>query len=85
MVKALCRSVVIVKAQLLKCIFHFINFQLFRSFVAFPDFFKNSTSQWWQDQIKDFYNNIMKFDGLWIVSALSVSYLMLECKVKQFQ
>ncbi|KAG1930730.1 maltase-glucoamylase, intestinal [Pimephales promelas] len=38
----------------------------FRSFVAFPDFFKNSTSQWWQNEIKDFYNNIMKFDGLWI-------------------
>ncbi|XP_077049996.1 sucrase-isomaltase, intestinal [Siphateles boraxobius] len=43
-----------------------IQVELFRSFVAFPDFFKANTSQWWQNQIKDFYNNIMKFDGLWI-------------------
>ncbi|XP_067276076.1 sucrase-isomaltase, intestinal [Pseudorasbora parva] len=40
--------------------------ELFRAFVAFPDFFKNSTAQWWQDQIKDFYDKTMKFDGLWI-------------------
>ncbi|RXN16969.1 maltase- intestinal-like protein [Labeo rohita] len=40
--------------------------QLFRAFVAFPDFFKTSTATWWGQQIKDFYNNIMKFDGLWI-------------------
>uniref|UniRef100_A0A8C1FC37 alpha-glucosidase n=1 Tax=Cyprinus carpio carpio TaxID=630221 RepID=A0A8C1FC37_CYPCA len=24
------------------------------------------TAEWWGEQIKDFYNNIMKFDGLWI-------------------
>uniref|UniRef100_A0A671L7G6 alpha-glucosidase n=1 Tax=Sinocyclocheilus anshuiensis TaxID=1608454 RepID=A0A671L7G6_9TELE len=40
--------------------------ELFRAFAAFPDFFKNSTAEWWGEQIKDFYNNIMKFDGLWI-------------------
>uniref|UniRef100_A0A8C2KHW8 alpha-glucosidase n=1 Tax=Cyprinus carpio TaxID=7962 RepID=A0A8C2KHW8_CYPCA len=39
---------------------------LFRAFAAFPDFFKTSTAEWWGEQIKDFYNNIMKFDGLWI-------------------
>ncbi|XP_052438648.1 sucrase-isomaltase, intestinal-like [Carassius gibelio] len=38
----------------------------FRAFAAFPDFFKNSTAEWWGEQIKDFYNNIIKFDGLWI-------------------
>uniref|UniRef100_A0A8C1GXB6 alpha-glucosidase n=1 Tax=Cyprinus carpio TaxID=7962 RepID=A0A8C1GXB6_CYPCA len=40
--------------------------ELFRAFAAFPDFFKTSTAEWWGEQIKDFYNNIMKFDGLWI-------------------
>uniref|UniRef100_A0A673G4B9 alpha-glucosidase n=1 Tax=Sinocyclocheilus rhinocerous TaxID=307959 RepID=A0A673G4B9_9TELE len=40
--------------------------ELFRAFAAFPDFFKSSTAEWWGEQIKDFYNNIMKFDGLWI-------------------
>ncbi|KTG36911.1 hypothetical protein cypCar_00036484 [Cyprinus carpio] len=40
--------------------------ELFRAFVAFPDFFKNSTAEWWTQQIKDFYNNVIKFDGLWI-------------------
>ncbi|RXN35304.1 maltase- intestinal-like protein [Labeo rohita] len=38
----------------------------FRAFVAFPDFFKSSAAEWWGEQIKDFYNKIMKFDGLWI-------------------
>ncbi|XP_073692479.1 sucrase-isomaltase, intestinal-like [Garra rufa] len=40
--------------------------RLFRAFVAFPDFFRTSTAEWWAQQIKDFYNNVMKFDGLWI-------------------
>ncbi|XP_052387400.1 sucrase-isomaltase, intestinal-like isoform X2 [Carassius gibelio] len=40
--------------------------ELFRAFAAFPDFFKNGTAEWWGEQIKDFYKNIMKFDGLWI-------------------
>ncbi|KAM8771117.1 sucrase-isomaltase, intestinal isoform 2-T2 [Rhynchonycteris naso] len=37
-----------------------------RAHVAFPDFFKNSTAEWWEREIIDFYNNQMKFDGLWI-------------------
>uniref|UniRef100_A0A673K9X0 P-type domain-containing protein n=1 Tax=Sinocyclocheilus rhinocerous TaxID=307959 RepID=A0A673K9X0_9TELE len=40
--------------------------ELFRAFAAFPDFFKTSTAEWWREQIKDIYNNIMMFDGLWI-------------------
>ncbi|KAB1283121.1 Sucrase-isomaltase; intestinal [Camelus dromedarius] len=38
----------------------------FRAHVAFPDFFRNSTAEWWAREIIDFYNNQMKFDGLWI-------------------
>ncbi|XP_047731217.1 sucrase-isomaltase, intestinal [Prionailurus viverrinus] len=37
-----------------------------RAHVAFPDFFRNSTAEWWAKEIIDFYNNQMKFDGLWI-------------------
>ncbi|XP_041515159.1 sucrase-isomaltase, intestinal [Microtus oregoni] len=37
-----------------------------RAHVAFPDFFRNSTSEWWTTEIYDFYNNQMRFDGLWI-------------------
>ncbi|KAF6385497.1 sucrase-isomaltase [Rhinolophus ferrumequinum] len=37
-----------------------------RAHVAFPDFFRNSTAEWWEREIIDFYNNQMKFDGLWI-------------------
>ncbi|XP_073706325.1 sucrase-isomaltase, intestinal-like [Garra rufa] len=40
--------------------------ELFRAFAAFPDFFKKSTAEWWGEQIEYFYNNTMKFDGLWI-------------------
>lgn len=37
-----------------------------RAHVAFPDFFRNSTAEWWTREILDFYNGQMKFDGLWI-------------------
>ncbi|XP_008070613.1 sucrase-isomaltase, intestinal [Carlito syrichta] len=37
-----------------------------RAHVAFPDFFRNSTAEWWAQEIIDFYNEQMKFDGLWI-------------------
>ncbi|NXA19736.1 MGA protein, partial [Ibidorhyncha struthersii] len=39
---------------------------------AFPDFFRNSTVEWWKREILEFYNNptnpsrSVKFDGLWI-------------------
>ncbi|XP_011379112.1 sucrase-isomaltase, intestinal [Pteropus vampyrus] len=37
-----------------------------RAHVAFPDFLRNSTAEWWEREMIDFYNNQMKFDGLWI-------------------
>ncbi|OBS56910.1 hypothetical protein A6R68_11965, partial [Neotoma lepida] len=37
-----------------------------RAHVAFPDFFKSATAEWWATEIYDFYNEKMKFDGLWI-------------------
>ncbi|KAF7653977.1 hypothetical protein LDENG_00076250, partial [Lucifuga dentata] len=40
--------------------------ELYRSYAAFPDFFRNRTAKWWYQEIKDFYINTMKFDGLWI-------------------
>ncbi|KAJ8410764.1 hypothetical protein AAFF_G00187210 [Aldrovandia affinis] len=40
--------------------------KLYRSYTAFPDFFRNRTAEWWQREIEDFYNGTMKFDGLWI-------------------
>ncbi|CAL8361168.1 unnamed protein product [Merluccius merluccius] len=40
--------------------------KLYRSYVAFPDFFRNRTAVWWRQEIKDFYDKTMKFDGLWI-------------------
>lgn len=43
------------------------HFQLYRSYAAFPDFFRNTTANWWLQEIKDFYA-LMKFDGIWIVS-----------------
>ncbi len=43
-------------------------FQLYRSYAAFPDFFRPETAQWWSQEIQDFYHNTTKFDGLWIVS-----------------
>uniref|UniRef100_A0A8D2KQH1 alpha-glucosidase n=1 Tax=Varanus komodoensis TaxID=61221 RepID=A0A8D2KQH1_VARKO len=37
----------------------------YRAYVAFPDFFRNSTSQWWQREINKFHANVLQFDGLW--------------------
>ncbi|XP_047450351.1 sucrase-isomaltase, intestinal [Mugil cephalus] len=39
--------------------------ELYRAYTAFPDFFRTSTAKWWQQEIKDFYDNT-KFDGIWI-------------------
>uniref|UniRef100_A0A7N6B035 alpha-glucosidase n=1 Tax=Anabas testudineus TaxID=64144 RepID=A0A7N6B035_ANATE len=38
----------------------------YRAFTAFPDFFRSTTAAWWQNEIMDFYNNTLKFDGIWI-------------------
>uniref|UniRef100_A0A8D0H5K9 P-type domain-containing protein n=1 Tax=Sphenodon punctatus TaxID=8508 RepID=A0A8D0H5K9_SPHPU len=46
--------------------------QLYRAYAAFPDFFRNSTVQWWHREISEYYTNptnpqkSVKFDGLWI-------------------
>uniref|UniRef100_A0A8C6LVZ5 alpha-glucosidase n=1 Tax=Nothobranchius furzeri TaxID=105023 RepID=A0A8C6LVZ5_NOTFU len=40
--------------------------EIYRAYTAFPNFFRTQTATWWQKEIQDFYNNIMKFDGLWI-------------------
>lgn len=34
--------------------------------VVFPDFFLNSTIDWWSNEIKLYYDNELKFSGLWI-------------------
>ncbi|NXB49444.1 MGA protein, partial [Leucopsar rothschildi] len=43
----------------------------FAAHCAFPDFFRNSTAEWWKNEILEVYNNpnaskSLKFDGLWI-------------------
>ncbi|XP_061021942.1 maltase-glucoamylase isoform X3 [Dama dama] len=44
----------------------------YRAFVAFPDFFRNSTIAWWKRELTELYTNpqepekSLKFDGLWI-------------------
>ncbi|KAM6100899.1 LOW QUALITY PROTEIN: maltase-glucoamylase-like, partial [Pterocles gutturalis] len=46
--------------------------ELYRAYVAFPDFFRNSTIEWWAREITEVYNNpynasrSLKFDGIWI-------------------
>ncbi|NXB27038.1 MGA protein, partial [Rhagologus leucostigma] len=46
--------------------------QLYRAYAAVPDFFRNSTQDWWAREIAEVYENprnsslSIKFDGLWI-------------------
>lgn len=35
---------------------------------AFPDFFKESTQDWWKEELRIFYNDVLEFDGIWIVT-----------------
>ncbi|XP_022104698.1 maltase-glucoamylase, intestinal-like [Acanthaster planci] len=37
----------------------------YRAYAVFPDFRKQSTQDWWTNQILAFYNRV-KFDGIWI-------------------
>jgi alpha-glucosidase (family GH31 glycosyl hydrolase) len=39
---------------------------------VFPDFFKERTQEWWINEIKNHHNNVLKFDGLWIVCIFLV-------------
>ncbi|XP_032257174.1 putative maltase-glucoamylase-like protein FLJ16351 [Phoca vitulina] len=51
---------------------HETQVKLYRAYVAFPDFLRNSTAAWWKMEIKELYANSeeseksLKFDGLWI-------------------
>lgn len=53
--------------------------QLYRAYAAFPDFFRNTTAQWWETEIREYHTNptqpekSVKFDGLWIVSIYILS------------
>uniref|UniRef100_A0A667IGG8 Maltase-glucoamylase n=2 Tax=Lynx canadensis TaxID=61383 RepID=A0A667IGG8_LYNCA len=44
----------------------------YRAYVAFPDFFRNSTATWWKREMRELYTNprdpekSLKFDGIWI-------------------
>ncbi|KFP64265.1 Maltase-glucoamylase, intestinal, partial [Cariama cristata] len=46
--------------------------KLYRAYAALPDFFRNSTTEWWMREITEVYSNphnasrSLKFDGLWI-------------------
>ncbi|XP_019358783.1 PREDICTED: sucrase-isomaltase, intestinal [Gavialis gangeticus] len=46
--------------------------ELYRAYAAFPDFLRNTTAQWWEMEIREYYANpnqpekSVKFDGLWI-------------------
>uniref|UniRef100_A0A8P0TBI0 Maltase-glucoamylase n=1 Tax=Canis lupus familiaris TaxID=9615 RepID=A0A8P0TBI0_CANLF len=46
--------------------------ELYRAYVAFPDFFRNSTTTWWKRELQELYTNpqnperSLKFDGMWI-------------------
>ncbi|KAF7699232.1 hypothetical protein HF521_003974 [Silurus meridionalis] len=46
----------------------------YRSYAAFPDFFRNRTAEWWLKEITDFYAKI-RFDGLWIDMNEPVSFV----------
>ncbi|NXC03388.1 MGA protein, partial [Orthonyx spaldingii] len=50
---------------------HETQVELYAAHAAFPDFFRNSTVEWWKKEILEVYNNTnssrsLKFDGLWI-------------------
>lgn len=54
--------------------------QLYRAYTAFPDFFRNSTVEWWSTELQEVYKNprnaslSLKYDGIWIVSCPSLPF-----------
>lgn len=72
--------------QIYLYIFFFLQFsQLYRAYTAFPDFFRNSTTDWWATEIMEVYDNprnaslSLKFDGIWIVSVKNDAISDLFC------
>ncbi|NXG00716.1 MGA protein, partial [Sakesphorus luctuosus] len=54
--------------------------ELYAAHAAYPDFFRNSTVEWWKREILEVYNNpnsskSLKFDGLWIDMNEPASFL----------
>ncbi|XP_048837847.1 sucrase-isomaltase, intestinal isoform X2 [Brienomyrus brachyistius] len=49
--------------------------EIYRAYTAFPDFFRSQTIEWWYREINDYYNNTLKFDGLWIDMNEPVSFV----------
>ena len=55
--------------------------------MAFPDFFRNSTAEWWKKEIQELHTNTdnpeksLKFDGLWIVSVYGSVYAYMSMGV----
>ncbi|NXU39340.1 MGA protein, partial [Drymodes brunneopygia] len=66
--------------SLLICLVFLLFLQLYAAHAAFPDFFRNSTVEWWKREILEVYNNpdaakSLKFDGLWIDMNEPASFL----------
>uniref|UniRef100_A0A672GPR3 alpha-glucosidase n=1 Tax=Salarias fasciatus TaxID=181472 RepID=A0A672GPR3_SALFA len=40
--------------------------ELYRAYTAFPDFFRQRTADWWQNEMREYYEKTLKFDGIWI-------------------
>uniref|UniRef100_A0A672GPQ1 Maltase n=1 Tax=Salarias fasciatus TaxID=181472 RepID=A0A672GPQ1_SALFA len=36
------------------------------AYTAFPDFFRQRTADWWQNEMREYYEKTLKFDGIWI-------------------
>ncbi|NWW70114.1 MGA protein, partial [Climacteris rufus] len=53
------------------CLVFLLFLQLYGAHSAFPDFFRNSTAEWWKREIVEYHTNprdpskSIKFDGLW--------------------
>ncbi|KAJ7422607.1 hypothetical protein WISP_37226 [Willisornis vidua] len=57
-----------------------VQIELYAAHAAYPDFFRNSTVEWWKREILEVYNNphpekSLKFDGLWIDMNEPASFL----------
>ncbi|NXP60093.1 MGA protein, partial [Chloropsis cyanopogon] len=65
-----CLNLCVVDAHPLICLVFFLFLQNYVSYCAFPDWFRNATTEWYKREILEVYENpdpskSLKFDGLW--------------------
>jgi len=53
------------------------------NYAVFPDFFHANTKQWWHDELSQFHEDQVEFDGLWLDMNEAANFCQGSCLERQ--